>query len=377
VKNSDKDSRLPIEPRRWADQLLVDRTPQTFEIRGDVLPLAKVDLFQDAEHAEVSPYVLFANCQDDDSLANFVRRYGPVAACEHSVDYPLQPDITESWPRFQRAFLDYRRANPDQEISRTSRLADRRVKGDAPPTAIKLAVQRLDELRNDREILAAMLDIVRIVSEELRDGQSNGRRERHRSALTYEGRLELLVESTRTLVTGTARWVDQHSREQDWLGHEGYNAQPGWKWSHSHQELIASLASQVQVESSLAIERDDLFVDPFLPAQMLVSELLNAFPQMFAWLGPHALEVEPPFALEFGVRPILYAMLRNDLKRGRQLRRCAWQECNDFFHVSRSDRLCCKDSCSKKLFSQKYHEETLKPRRDKAKRAKIKRRKNR
>jgi hypothetical protein len=121
-------------------------------------------------------------------------------------------------------------------------------------------------------------------------------------------------------------WPRQWEREK-FLG----GAEPKWKLSKDSLERITSLSSAPR--------------DPRLPAEVdgrvVLCELLNSFRST---VFPNPLEMHS--SIKFGIRPLLYSILRQQFIYPRGFSICPNSECRNFFNIERAGQQFCSPECS-------------------------------
>lgn len=89
---------------------------------------------------------------------------------------------------------------------------------------------------------------------------------------------------------------------------------------------------------------------------MALCEILNAFPVSITRFRDYTLEL-PGEDLSFGIRHILYFLLRSDYLKASPVARCAWHECAKWFRVGpQKSPCCCADHALKFRQRVYYHE---------------------
>lgn len=102
--------------------------------------------------------------------------------------------------------------------------------------------------------------------------------------------------------------------------------QPRWRLSNESLERIEALSSQLP--DSLA-------------GRIVICELLNSFPSV---VYPNRSEMHS--SIKFGIRPLLYSLLRRQFIYPRCFSICANTECRNFFNIERSEQKFCSSECS-------------------------------
>jgi hypothetical protein len=130
------------------------------------------------------------------------------------------------------------------------------------------------------------------------------------------------------------RWPEQWIREKKQLGDD-----PLWTIRES---------SLRQIESLTHSKRDAL-LPPQVDARIVVCEALNAFPPR---IFPNPLRMH--WSLQFGVRPLLYSLLRAEFSQAREVRSCANTRCRSFFELERAGQRFCDEICSRQQRQREY-----------------------
>ncbi len=91
---------------------------------------------------------------------------------------------------------------------------------------------------------------------------------------------------------------------------------------------------------------------PFLPtaeARKVICELLNSFRAM---VFPNRLEIQA--SIRYGIRPLLYSILRRQFLAPRDFAACANTQCRDFFNLERAGQRFCSPECSRQQRQRTY-----------------------
>jgi hypothetical protein len=315
-------ARKDVIPFRWADEIFVAQQGDDLLVWGDRNMWKSADLLFAYEREPVPPHIQFANCKTDADIISFVEKFGPVNGTQLTM--PGSPVGTVE----QRGI-----------------------------------VQNLGELRTERTLLRTAIALMtRLVVADRADAGTEA--------------IDDLVALLKTLPDGTRGWVAQVEREQAEL-HGGEYGQIQWHWSPADQCYLEELAMSASDAASrrgsprYAFSAAQLLPDPLSLSRNALVLLLNAFPLSLRWYGDAPIEV-PSYEMLHGIRPLLFAMLRRDLIRKRQVRMCNHAGCGNYFVASRIDRGCCTPKCSIAIVSNRYYEGTRKPAREKARKAREK-----
>jgi hypothetical protein len=228
-----------------------------------------------------SPHVLFANADNDEKLIAFVRRFGPVVA-KSVVDTRMVPDPELGEPRLPGKLI---------------------------------AIQNLQELRNEQSIYRAALALIMEMSKEDFDyGFAQGQ--------------------IAKIAPHIGHWPEQWEREL-----VQRKTEPSWKIHPDSIKRIESFASA----------RQSWMHPPSLDARIVICELLNVFrSQVF----PNAIELHN--TIEYGIRPLLYSILRREFLYPRDFGVCANTQCKGFFDIDREGQTFCSPECSLRQRQRDY-----------------------
>jgi hypothetical protein len=93
--------------------------------------------------------------------------------------------------------------------------------------------------------------------------------------------------------------------------------------------------------------------DPFLmgalDGRIVICELLNSFPSI---VYPNPSEMHN--SIKFGIRPLLYSLLRHQFIYSKGLAICANTACRNFFNIERSGQNFCSSECSLRHRQREY-----------------------
>jgi len=192
------------------------------------------------------------------------------------------------------------------------------------------ADQNLAELRNEQRIYQAALWLVL---------------ELQRPEKQYDTEeASIKIQKIASLVRG---WPLQWRRERKACGQA-----PLWKVRSGTIERLDALSKL----------HSDVFLLPQVDARIAVCQLLNVFP---ALVFPNPLEMHS--YLRYGIRPLLYALLRREFVNTFDAAVCANPQCREFFEVDRAGKQYCSSECSRKHRQREYWQTRGKTRRDKRK----------
>lgn len=104
--------------------------------------------------------------------------------------------------------------------------------------------------------------------------------------------------------------------------------------------------------------------DPLLPrsvdGRIVICELVNAFRGM---VYPNPVEFHN--SIRFGIKPLLYSILRREFLYPRDIAVCANTQCREFFEIERSGQQFCCDDCSRRQRQREYWKKSGKRLREK------------
>lgn len=130
----------------------------------------------------------------------------------------------------------------------------------------------------------------------------------------------------RTIVTNIKEWPGQWEREKSLRGVE-----PRWKLRSESLKRIEALSEYPP----------DQFAADFVYGRIVICELLNSFPSI---VFPNPLEMYS--SIKYGIRPLLYSILRRQFINPRGFGFCANTTCRNFFNIERAGQQFCCSECS-------------------------------
>lgn len=175
------------------------------------------------------------------------------------------------------------------------------------------AVQDMEELRNEQVIYRSALTLVMRLNEPKFDYES----------------AQILI---RTIAEKITAWSRQWKREKSQRV-ENLQGKEESYWSLSAESL-----KRIQ---QLKSGSPDLLRSPMLDGRIVICELLNSFPQI---VFPNPLELHS--SIKFGIRPLLYSLLRRQFISSRDFAICANTQCRNFFNIERAGQQFCSPDCS-------------------------------
>jgi len=188
-----------------------------------------------------------------------------------------------------------------------------------------IAHQNMQELRNEQAIYRAALGLVMQLGQQDYDSLSG-------------------QQLMKTIAANIKDWPRQWEREKSLRGFE-----PAWKLTAESLERI----------ESLSLLPPDALPDE-LSGRIVTCELLNAFRSI---VFPNPLEMHS--SIQFGIRPLLYSILRRQFIYPRGFAICANTECRNFFNIERSGQNFCSTECSLRHRQRIYWQEQGKKLRNK------------
>jgi hypothetical protein len=196
------------------------------------------------------------------------------------------------------------------------------------------AEQSMDTLRRERQLYAALLTLLAEVDE----GKAKASIERIRSCISE-------------IVEGVWYWADQFKREQRWRTAQD-QLSPWWHFDQKTWEWIVSLNVSAKLN-------DPPFAGPdaFRSGHLVLCSLINAFRTEVQVFGDQRLEAPVSDSLLFGVRPVLYHILKYEYLRRNAIRICGNVRCNQLFAVERAGQQFCSSLCSRKQRQRDYFRE--------------------
>jgi hypothetical protein len=330
-------------PHRWADKTsAIDRDGDTIWIFGDRFKKPPPDAMTSYETQVDGPHVVFANCKSEAQLLKFTADFGPVVVREAVAMYsPIADgDLVEAYG----------------------------------------ATASLNLLRRERQTFRALLEIAGMIQENYAppneaEAVDQGNHSRPQKRKTSEKVLEeikeregemlntwtRLVKPSTAVVEGTSHWNDQYLSEAK-SRRKSESGVPVWLWSDREQLGLESQVREIETSIRHAVSGQFfLSPGPFHAARKMIGIIVNAFPDRFTWYEDRAAYVAPT-DFSFGIRPLLFAMMRRDLAAGRHFRVCAAKDCDTIFAANRKDKRCHSLECSLKFNAHQYHERGRRPR---------------
>jgi len=292
-------------PMTWASNIQVEVSGRDLSVHGDASfpdQQPERDLFRNYRDWMVAkttkrtglnaPHIRFGNADTDQRLIAFVRAFGPI--CAESV-------------------------------------AER----DTDDSVVRTAKQSLETLRRERRTYAAALNLLVELDKE--------------KAATPQS-IQAYVSD---IVDGCKDWASEWRRERAWRRSQGH-LPPSWHFEESEWENLVRLSVQARQPPDLdALSRLVRGGSPLNSGHQVICALANAFRIEVTHFGNTRCEAPPGYALVFGVRPVLYYLLRLEyLHSGAQ--KCANEFCRQFFLRDREGQQYCSEECSRKQRQREY-----------------------
>lgn len=320
-----------------------------------------------------SPEVAFANADTDEKLIAFVRKFGPVVA-KSVEDTAMIPDKELGEPRSPRRLI----ARQDMEELRKEQITYRaaldlviqvdqlnypsvsaqkllrpigakiraewnRPKANYDPGQLDQVMKIIAEgfaqqLNQPYQSNVSARDILKVIAaniEAILNVPSDASPQRLMKIITgsIENHLDLPIRDyfsvqklIRAIATSIKDWPSQWEREKSLNG-----AKPRWKLSNESLKRIESLSQLPR----------DLFSDDFVDGRIVICELLNSFPST---VFPNPVEMHS--SIKYGIRPLLYSILRSQFINPRGFGFCGNRECRNFFTIERFGQEFCSSECS-------------------------------
>ena len=174
-----------------------------------------------------------------------------------------------------------------------------------------IARQDMQELRNEQVIYGAAMGLVNLLSEQEFD-------------------YGLAQTRIRQIAGHLSGWPQQWERERAQRESE-HGAEPFWKLTSNSLKRIQALGSS----------RPDGLLPPTLDGRIVICEVLNSFRSA---VFPNPVEMHS--SIRYGIRPLLYSILRRQFLGPRDFAVCANTQCRNFFNVERAGGRFCSTECS-------------------------------
>jgi hypothetical protein len=192
------------------------------------------------------------------------------------------------------------------------------------------AEQNLVELRNEQSIYKAALELVFELV----------KKEKEYDEKAAKAKIAVIARLVRS-------WPLQWRRERKARGKA-----PLWKVQPSVIERIDAMTTRKPLD----------FLPPQVDARIVLSELINVFP---AFVFPNLAEMHSYQC--YGIRPLLYSLLRKEFVHSSDTAVCVNTKCRQFFEVERSEQKYCSPDCSRQHRQRDYWQQSGKALRGKRK----------
>jgi hypothetical protein len=251
-----------------------------------------------------SPHIQFANADTDEKLVAYVKRFGPVVArsvCE--------------------------------------RFADQGEEEEDPATIV--AEQDMTELWNERIIYHSALTLAAELEREKAD-------------------VAIIRNCISKIAGNIVDWQRQRQREEH-LRKANSEPEPSWRFGEEAVRAVKEFGSDAFWEPPTHWERNKLLLatttaiapNPVRAGHNIICELVNTFPPLVYVWGSRPIE-GPHLDLRYGIRPLLYHILRQKYRERRGIGACANAQCRELFEVERAGQQYCTDVCSRQQRQREY-----------------------
>ncbi len=186
-----------------------------------------------------------------------------------------------------------------------------------PIRILQRARQDLKELKSEQQIYKAALNLILELAKE-------------ESEYVPKSANQWIAE----IACGISNWPLQWRREKKQRGES-----PLWRAPRESIQRITVIGNTGR----------DLILPPQVDARIVLCELLNIFPSL---AFPNRLEMYS--YIQFGIRPLLYGILRREFLQPRDVSVCANTQCREFFEVERAGQRFCDDDCSRRQRQREY-----------------------
>lgn len=151
-----------------------------------------------------------------------------------------------------------------------------------------------------------------------------------RKTSDYFAARELIVQIAKNIQSWPKQWRREKSERK---------SEPIWKLTRASLRRI----------EQLSLSNPDAILPKNLDGRIVICELLNVFQ---ARAFPNPLEMHA--SIRYGVRPLLYSILRREFIHPAETAVCANTNCRDFFQVERSGQQFCSPDCSRHQRQRDY-----------------------
>lgn len=179
---------------------------------------------------------------------------------------------------------------------------------DEPRLPIRLfAVQDMHELRNEQLIFRSAMDLLMRLAE---------------SRFDFISAQRLIGEIAARIIDWPKQWERERAQSRK---------EPFWN-------LRADSLQRIQ---GLTVGGPDCLLPPALDGRIVLCELVNSF-RSIAFPNPPEMHA----SIKYGIRPLLYAILRRQFVSPRDVAFCANTQCRNFFNIERAGQQYCCPECS-------------------------------
>lgn len=198
------------------------------------------------------------------------------------------------------------------------------------------ALQSVDGLRRERQIYACALGLVTELAKK-------------ESACD----LDTIQRYIAQICDGCKQWPREWQKEAEWRRSRDY-LPPQWRFGAKELENLRSQWWSAKACPKPKELREVLVHSgAFYCGHCVVCSLVNAFIPEVHYAGV-VYEASARNSSLFGVRPVLYYILRQEYLRRGGTRLCANVRCNKFFSVERGGQTFCTEECSRRQRQREY-----------------------
>lgn len=195
------------------------------------------------------------------------------------------------------------------------------------------ARQDLTTLRRERDLYACCLNLVR----ELRKGEN-------------EADLQIIRDALVTIVSATQHWPSQWRREARWMKSHAPDEPISWKFHPKTWNTLVSLQTDAQANFGGGLYPGR---STYLCGHQAICHILNSFRSGTQYVSGKVFEGPRTF-MPFGIRPVLFFVLKQEYLRQGGLSRCTNPNCNAWFVVERHGQGYCSPDCSRRHRQRDY-----------------------
>jgi hypothetical protein len=340
--------------RNWADSITVRSDGDSLLLTGTRLGVPEIDLFDEGyaktktQKGSEPLYMDFSRLSNAKQVAVIAGRYGA-----------FYGQLTEYFYSYLGPTYEEVRAKIAEAGNTKSG-----IEAEYPSSELVVVKQPNSLALQEASALRAVLSLLEASRwEDIWDDLSAGERKQEYKAI--QGHLCVLAEQTR-------EWPNQLATEKKARRQHELDPNTGWSWTSIEQELLETAILRFSWLAAVPDVRLDVaeacVVRPHSALRLVVTTILNAFPPLLTW-NSSGMAQHSGADLIFGIRPLIYHMVREDLLSGNEIRLCRNKSCGQFFRAERRDQTCCTPDCSERVRYQKYYENKRKPARQAARAA--------